>query len=153
MSMKSAGVLAMVIVLGSGLALPASAKKIKRSEVPEAVMSAFAGRYPKASVRNFLREKQDGKTVFEIESLDGVVKRDVSFAADGTVLEVEQSIAADALPEPVKQSLQAKHPKAKIKAAEKAIRGADVAYELVLKQGRRTLEVVLDPSGQERPKK
>ncbi len=138
------------------LAVSASAAKLKEADVPKPVLAAFASRYPKAVVKAYSKEKKkrDGKVCYEVESKDGGVNRDVIIAADGAVLEVEEGIAVTSLPEAVAAALKAKYPDGVLKGAEKLTRGDETLYEVVVKRGGKSTEVVLDSQGKEpAPKK
>ena len=71
----------------------AQEKKITARQVPAPVMSAFKTAYPKATIRGYAQEKENGKLFYEIESREGTMSRDVLYNPDGTVAEVEESIS------------------------------------------------------------
>jgi hypothetical protein len=73
-------------------------KKLTKKELPSAVLSAFQKSYPKASIKGIAEEKKEGKTYYEIESLDGKTSRDLLYLADGSVAEIEESMATADLP-------------------------------------------------------
>ena len=114
---------------------------------PETVMTAFHKTYPNAEIRDVSKESKDGKDYFEIESIDGKVRRDLLYLADGTVFEVEEGIAPGALPKPIADALKAKYPKGELQKAEKITRGNSVEYEVLLENDEEDFEVVLDAKG------
>ncbi len=122
-------------------------KKLTKKELPAAVLSAFQKTYPKANIKGIAEEKKDGKTYFEIESIDGKISRDLLYLADGSVAEIEESMAVAELPEAVKTSVDAKYPKAKIAKAEKVIKGKDVSYSVGLKTEKGKVTLDMDASG------
>ncbi len=122
-------------------------KKIAKKDVPASIIAAFAQAYPKAIVKTYIKEQKDGKTVYELESKDGSLSRDVIYAADGTVLEVEEAMDVKALPEAVAKAVLAQYPKAALKTAEKITKGAIIEYEVGFKSGKSTMEMVLDANG------
>jgi hypothetical protein len=79
-----------------GLAGPAMAKDtvVKQSEVPAAVRSAVASKYPKAKAQHFSKDTEKGKTVYEVVLDSGGHPLEVSLADDGTVLSEEHWAAA-----------------------------------------------------------
>jgi hypothetical protein len=147
--------LMLVLALGiSGLTIAAGTsgeqgteKKISRAEVPAPVMSAFQSMYPKAKITGTAQETEDSTTYFEIESKDGKVKRDLLYKVDGTVKEIEESVSKANLPAPIKDAVAKEYPKGKIKQCEKTTRDGVIAFELIVKNGKDKLEVVLDDSG------
>jgi hypothetical protein len=125
----------------------AQEKKIAKKDVPSAVISAFEKAYPKAVVKGFAREVEKGKTYYEIESMDGKTGRDILYLADGTVAEVEETVAPPDLPGPVRDAVAAKYPQGKIVKAEKTTRGAEVSYEMRLTSGKGKVNLKVDASG------
>jgi uncharacterized membrane protein YkoI len=140
---------ALIIMSVSLLAVSvvAQEKKITARDVPAAVMSAFRTAYPNATIRGYAREKENGKVFYEIESREGTTTRDVLFNPDGTVAEVEESVAASDLPAEVQQAFKEKYPKAVITRAKKTTAGDKVSYEIVARQGKRKVTLEVDSSG------
>jgi hypothetical protein len=137
--------LVLCLVLATGAL--AQEKKVAKKNLPAPVLSAFLKAYPKAMIKAASKENEEGRTYFEIESVDGKVKRDLLYLPDGTVAEIEESVAAADLPAPVKAAVVAKHPKGKIVKAEKSTRGAVVTYDVVVRSGKTAVEMSLDPAG------
>jgi predicted ATP-binding protein involved in virulence len=125
----------------------ATARKLTKKDIPSAVISAFEKSYPNATVKSYSREKRSGKTVYEIESMDGQTRRDLIYSTDGTALEIEERISPSDLPDSVKQAIDKEYPKSKIKSAERLTKGTSIEYEVVIKRGKKSLEVVFDESG------
>jgi hypothetical protein len=125
----------------------AGEKKIAKKGLPAPVLAAFRKAYPKATIKGASIEVEEGKTYYEIESLDGKVKRDLLYLADGTVAEIEENVAPDDLPPPVKAAVIDKYPKGNIEKSEKVTRGAVVVYDVVVKSGKTTVEMSIDPTG------
>jgi hypothetical protein len=65
--------LGFVTVIVSLLSFTAFAQevKLKKKQVPRAVISAFESAYPQATIRGFAREKENGKVYYEVESGEG----------------------------------------------------------------------------------
>jgi hypothetical protein len=133
------------------LALPAAAKerKLSRAQVPSPVLTAFEKAYPKAKALSFAEEDKDGKACYEIESHDGPTRRDLLYAADGTILEIEETVPPAELPAAVRDAVAKQAPKATIKRAEKVTRGDTVRFEIELgtKATTKTKELVFDVNG------
>ncbi len=139
--------LAMVFVFLFAFSSTSGEKKLTRKQVPAAVLTAFEKAYPSATIKGYSKEDEKGKVYFEIESMDGETGRDVLYNPDGTVAEVEQSMAAGDLPAAVKSAVSKEYPKGTISKAEKTTRGNDVSYEVHLMIGKSKHEVVLDANG------
>ena len=133
--------------LSQNIAAVAQEKKITGKDVPAAVISAFKAAYPNATIRGYAREKEKGKVFYEIESREGTTTRDVLYNPDGTVAEIEESIAATDLPAEVQQAMKEKYPKAVITKAEKTTAGDKVSYEIVARRGKKRVTVEFDSNG------
>ena len=103
--------------------------QIQKKDVPPAVLAAFAKAYPKATVKGYSKETEKGQVKYEVECMEGTVHRDVTYAADGKLLMVEESVEMKDVPEVVRQALAKKYPGAKVELAEKVMDGKTVAYE------------------------
>lgn len=148
---KSAAYLILaVLMLLTGLSVAQAQekkKKFTKKDVPAAVVASFEKTYPKAKINAVSKEEEKGTTYYEIESVDGKTKRDLLYTADGKVYEIEESLDAAALPAEIKNTLTKEYPKAKIVKAEKVTHESTVGYELHLKVGKETKEIVFDSSG------
>lgn len=125
----------------------AGERPVSRKEVPAAVLASFQKAYPRAKALRFTRDDGEGRQVFEIESLDGRVRRDLSYLPDGTLEEAEEAIAPSALPKAVQRAIQAGHPGAHVLRAERDTRGERVTYEVVLSVHGARKELTFDPEG------
>lgn len=129
---------------------PASADQehtLRSSEVPAAVREAFRHAYPTAHATKYSSEVENGKTLYEVASRDGDVRRTLELAADGTILEVETQVAPADLPPAVRTAAEANG--AHIVLAERVVAGHDTTYEFKI-QGRRG-ELKLRPDGRPVP--
>ena len=129
------------------LAIPAHAAKPAGKKLPAAVFASFEKSYPTAKVKNWSTEKNDGVLCYEVESMDGKTRRDLIYSADGAVLEIEEGMKPSDLPEPVTLAISKAYPKGVVKTAEKLTRGSFTGYEVAVRQGKKTHEVVLDSEG------
>jgi hypothetical protein len=102
-------------------------------QLPAAVTAAFKKSYPNAVIRGTAKETENGKTVYEVESVENGRARDFIFSAEGQVLEAEEEIANADVPAPVTAALRKLYPAASVTVAEKVTRGAAVQYDVQLK--------------------
>ena len=117
----------------------------KKVVLPPAVESAFKAAYPTATITQVSKEKEGGQDTYEVESVDKGVRRDVEYKPDGTLIDVEEEIAASDLPQAVASAITARYPKATLVKREKVTKGSTVTYEVQLKNGPK--EVELTPDG------
>lgn len=124
-----------------------SEQKIKAKDLPGAITAAFQKAYPNAKIKGTSKEVENGKTMYEVESVDGKINRDLLYNADGTCAEIEETIPVKALPGGVADALKKGFPKGKVMKAEKLTKGETVQYELVVQSGKEKHEVVFDAKG------
>jgi hypothetical protein len=122
---------------------PAAAKP--KVTLPPAVEAAFKAAYPSATINNVSKEKEGGQEIYEVESVDRGLHRDLNYKADGTVVDMEEEVAEADLPASVAAAIKTRYPKATVAKREKLTKGATVSYEIQLKGG--PGEVVLTPDG------
>src|SRR5689334_6332656 len=81
-------------------------QQIRKKDVPGSVISSFQKAYPHARAKGFSKETEAGKTIYEIESIEGTIKRDVSVDTEGNIVSIEEEIDRRDLPAAVKTALQ-----------------------------------------------
>jgi len=112
---------------------PAAQAADPAATLPAPILAAFKKSYPNATIKNASKETGDGKTVWEVESIDNNLTRDIVYNPDGTIVDMEEQFAIASLPAAVTAAVKAKYPKATITLAEKTTAGAKSWFELTLK--------------------
>src|SRR5215510_1144248 len=107
----------LVVAIALLVATNASGQSDKKGKAPQAVIDAFKKQYPNATIKSVSSEKEGGKTVYEIESMDGTQRRDLMYDGNGTVLSTEELIPKAQIPKAVLDAITAKYPKASIASA------------------------------------
>jgi hypothetical protein len=115
--------------------------------LPPAVLDSFKAAYPQAVIKGASQETEKGVTYYEIESVDGKTGRDLLYTADGTAVEVEESVAPGTLPPAVLQALAEAYPGYKILKAEELLKGGQKFFELQIGVKDKKIGVTIDPSG------
>jgi len=141
-----------VSVLGLSAMAQEKEKKITAREVPAVVIENFKRAYPKAIIRGYASEMENGKQYYEIESQERTTRRDVLYNPDGIVAEVEESIDPSALPPAAMQAIKHKYPRAVITLAERTTVGDKVTYEVSAREGRKRFTMEFDSDGKVLPK-
>jgi len=136
-----------IILIAASTNSFAQEKKITQKELPSAVLSSFHKSYPKAEIKGLSAETEKGKKYFEIESVDGSVRRDLLYLPDGKTAEIEETIPSSGLPEGAVQSIEKKIPGGKIEHAERVTSGTKITYELSVMSKKAKYEIVLDKEG------
>jgi uncharacterized membrane protein YkoI len=129
------------------VAASAQESKISEKDMPQPVLAAFKSAYPNATVRGYARERENGKLFYEIESTDGATMRDISYHPDGTVAEIEETVAATDLPAEAQKVIQTKYPRAVVTKAEKTTAGDKISYEVSAKRGKQRISLAFDAEG------
>lgn len=123
-------------------------KKIKRSDLPQAVEKTVVAESAGATIKGFNEEKEKGQTFYEAEMIVNGHSKDVLIDANGTVVEVEEEVAFDSLSAEVRAGLQAKAGKGKITKVESLTKkGKLLAYEAKVNTGGKKSEVQVGPDG------
>jgi hypothetical protein len=141
-----------VSLAASGLLLAgiasAQEKKIRRSELPPAVEKTVAAQSEGATIRGFSTEKEKGQTLYEVEMTVNGHSKDISIAADGSIVEIEEQVSLDSLSPEVKAGLQAKAGKGKLVKIESLTKKDRlVAYEAKVDTNGKKSEVQVGPDG------
>ncbi len=138
---------AAVLVLAA--VVRADEEKVPLDKLPKAVVAAVKAKFPRAELVSAAKEKEDGKTVFEVNIKNGGQTIEVTLTPEGKIVSLEKEIRALDLPKVVADALQAKYPRATIKKTEEITKGDKLtAYEmLIITADKKTLEVTFDPQG------
>lgn len=133
----------------ASLAGAAEEKKPAPAQVPPAVVQAFQKAYPNVKEAKYEEKAIDGKTSYEVEFKDQGMELEAVYGADGSLVETEEKIKTADLPEAAAQAVKKAHPGATLKEAEKITKpdGTAGGYEVEVKDGKKTLELRLDPGG------
>ncbi len=137
--------LSFTVLIKSDLA--AQDKKSSEKDIPVIVLESFVKLYPDAIITGYEVENEKGKTTYEIESTEGLLKRDVEFTGSGNVIEIGEFIPINTLPSNVVSSIENKFNKARIINAEKKTRGSEISYEMVIEDKNRKHEVHMNLYG------
>jgi hypothetical protein len=135
----------------TGLSAMAQESKVTEKDVPAAVIAAFKSAYPQATIKGYAKEKEKGKVFYEIESKEGDTGRDLLYHPDGSVAEIEETVAASDLPGSTQDIIHSKYPGAVVtkaeKTTEKTAQGDKVGYEVIAKQGKKRITLEFDGDG------
>jgi Putative beta-lactamase-inhibitor-like, PepSY-like len=129
------------------VSLLAQEKKIDKKDLPKEILTSFQKSYPRAEIKGASIEKEQDKTYYEIESIDGKQKRDLLYTKNGKVAEIEETLNANEMPDFVKNSITKKYPDGKINKVEKLTKGNKISFEAVVEHNGKKSEVVLDAKG------
>lgn len=147
MTVRHYAIAASIFVLT--LSAAAQEKKIERSALPAAVEKAVQKETKDTAIKGFAQEREHGKTFYEAETVVQGHSRDLLFAPDGTIAEVEEEVAWDNLPASVQVGLKKKAGGAKIEKVESLTKKRRlVAYEAQIRRGGKSSEIQVGSEGQ-----
>ena len=127
----------------------AEERKLSREKLPAAVIATVDRETKGSTVKGFSTEMEHGVRVYEAETVVAGHTRDLQIGADGTLLEVEEEVAFDSLPQDVRSGLTAKSKGARIAKVERLTKkGTLVAYEASTIKGTHKGEIQVGPDGQ-----
>src|SRR5260221_13873342 len=141
----------LMFVLFCCAALAAKDKSLKVTDLPPAVQSTVTSETKGADVKNILKEKDKGKVVYEIETTVQGKTRDFVVDSTGKLVSVEEQMAIESMPAPVRASFEKLVAGGKFAALEKVTAGDSVGYEAVIEKNGKKKEYLLNPNGS--PKK
>jgi hypothetical protein len=114
--------------------------------LPPAVKAAFTEAYPHATVTRIIHEKAHGEEQYEIESVDHDMKLDVHYKRDGSVIVVEQEVAAADVPAAVTAAIRTRYPTSTVTLSMRATEKKSTYYDISL-EGAPVTAVQLTPDG------
>ena len=139
--------LALATVIFSTGAAGAQQGSSKLKSLPVPVRQAVEKETQGAVIKEVSKEQEDGKTVYEVETMVDGRTRDLVFAADGTVLVVEEQSSLDAIPVAARQAIEARAAGGKVTTVELVKKGTAVTYEAVVVKGGKKAEVTVNADG------
>ena len=133
-----------VLLAGGALA----ETKVKVADLPPAVQQTVKEQTANATLGDLSKEREGGKTVYEVETKVNGKGRDLMVASDGKILSVEEETAIESIPAPAHEAILKKAAGGKIKLVETVTKGSEVSYEAsyVGKNGK-TSEVGVNADG------
>jgi hypothetical protein len=123
--------------------------RVTMRELPPAVQKTVKEQSQGATLRGLSKEVEHGRTIYEAELEENGHGRDVIIDRNGAVVAVEDEVALDDVPGPVKAAIVKRAGGGTIRKVEATTRGnVVVEYEAHLRTaGGKAIEVRLDPDG------
>jgi hypothetical protein len=128
--------------------LRADEQEVTWDQIPEAARAALSENLPGAQTAELSSEEEDGRVVYEASTETNDLDHSVKVDAEGNVIEAEQEVAVDSLPETVTGAVETMHPGAQITEAERVTEGEETNYELRLSVNGMEHEVIVSPKGE-----
>jgi hypothetical protein len=112
----------------------ADEETIPLSKVPPAVVTAFKTRFPDAVMKAAYKEVDEGKTTYEIESVQKGRGLDVVFAPNGRIESISREIKPGALPAPVVAAVKRRYPRSQVVEASEVTEDGETYIEVIVKK-------------------
>ena len=125
--MKSFAMIGISVILAAGGAM--AAEKLKLEDLPGPVQQTVKEQTKNATLAGLAKEKEDGKTVYEVETKVNGKSRDLMVATDGKIISVEEETPIESIPAPAREAILKKAAGNKIKMVETVTKGSQVSYE------------------------
>ena len=150
MHLRSKIILAsLVIALATVSVAQEREKKIKRALLPAAVEKTVKEQSEGATIKGFASEMDKGAKVYELSMTINGHNKDILIDSTGNVIEVEEQVTMDSLPQPVKDALTKAAGRGTINMIESLTKnGTLVAYEGHVKRGLKRFEIQVGPNGE-----
>ena len=134
------------LLILSLLAVSATAcgQKVSEADVPQPVKTAFVKQFPKAEKA---RWEMETKTEYEVNFKQGTEDMSATYGTAGQWMETEKDIKASALPEAVRNTLDAKYTGYKVKDLSHVENPKGKFYEADIEKGEKSMEVVFNADG------
>ena len=130
--------------------LAAAAAGLQLKDLPPAVQKTMQETLKGGQIRNISKEKENGVTQYEVETMLNGKHRDFNVDAKGKLLLVEEETDIAAIPAPAKAAIEKKAARGKIGMVELFMRGGETLYEAAYtsKDGKKH-EVLVKADGKE----
>jgi hypothetical protein len=116
--------------------------------LPAAVLQHAKLEAGDATVRGCVKDRENGKLTYEVETLKDGKSKDITLDVSGTVLEVEQEVEVSSLPPAVSDAIAKAAHSGKIGKVESVTRdGAIASYETTITSNGERREVAFSPQG------
>ncbi|HEY3989316.1 MAG TPA: PepSY domain-containing protein [Acidobacteriaceae bacterium] len=116
--------------------------------LPPAVLHQAKLEAGDATIRGCVKDRENGKLTYEVETLKDGKSRDIALDASGRVLEVEQEVAGSSLPQPVSDAIAKAAKGGKVGKIESVTRGGVIAsYETTIVTEGKRQELAFNPQG------
>jgi len=136
-----------MVLVALTLTLFASETRVQMKDLPPPVQKAVEEQIKTAKLRGLSREVEHGKTYYEAETTVNGKSRDLLMDATGAIVEVEEAIALESIPEAAQRTLRAKAGSGRILSVESVTKGSTVSYEAVVEKNGKKSEVAVNSDG------
>lgn len=135
------------MLVATSTALVASESRVALKDLPEAVQKTVKKETRTAKLLGVSKEVEKGKTYYEAGTIADGKSRDLLIDASDAVVEVEQEVALDSIPEQARTAIRQSAGSGKIVKVESVTKGSVVSYEPALEKNGKRSEVAIGADG------
>jgi Peptidase propeptide and YPEB domain len=151
MSRTSLAIIATALLAGiaAAAAIPARAESpVPCDTLPAHVLSRAKSEAGDATIHGCVKDKENGKVTYEVETLRDGKSRDFVLDASGSVIEVEQEVTDGSVPAAVSGAIARAAQGGRVGKIESVTRGGAIAsYETTITRNGQRREVAFSPEG------
>lgn len=136
-----------VVALVVSITVLSEVETMKKSDLPEAVLRAFEKSFPGVQAIGYDKETVDGKVQYEVTAKLETFEKDYIYLEDGTLLQTEEDIAVNSLPQIVVTAVQKKHAGCELEESAKITRGETIEFEVVVECEEKEFELRVAADG------
>jgi len=126
---------------------PAAQRKVKMQDLPPTVQQTVKEQTKNATLVGLMKEVENGKTVFELETRVNGRGRDLMIDGSGAVLSVEEEVTLDSIPAAARAAIEKQAAGGKITKIETLTKGRTVTYEAAVVRKGKTSEIAVAADG------
>jgi uncharacterized membrane protein YkoI len=134
------------VAAAAGL-LRASERRVQMKDLPPAVRQTVLEKTKGLTILKVEEEVTNGQTFYEVETEVNGESRDIKIDSSGAVVEMEQEIALDAVPEAARTAIEREAGDATIERVESVTDDGVTVYEVTLKKDGKKSEIVVTSEG------
>lgn len=117
------------------------------SQVPAAARQTIKAHAPETAIKKIEKDTEAGKVSYEFQIIQDGKKSEITVAADGKLLTVEDEVALADVPAAVRQTIQAQATGGKLGTLEKVTEDGETTFEAKVEKDGKKLEITMAPDG------
>jgi uncharacterized membrane protein YkoI len=136
-----------LFLLGSGIFAEEKEKKVALKNLPPAVQKSVQDLIKGAELKGLSQEEENGKTIYEVETIKNGKTRDALIDAAGAILEIEEGTTLNEIPGPAKAAIEKAATGGKVTKVETVTKGGVTNYEAIITKSGKNSEIKVKADG------
>jgi uncharacterized membrane protein YkoI len=122
-------------------------EKVSLDKIPASAAKAIKEAVGGEKIQGLSKEKDEGKTVYEVSFHKGGRAHDVTVDESGKVVSDEEVIPVEEAPKNIREAIEKEHPGGKIEKLERITEGGKISYEVLISGKGKREEIKFDSKG------